>query len=200
MPDRVFVAIDPAPGTRRLLADARAAFVRADLAWADEKPVAERLMHLTLAFVGPVPDQALAAFLERVAAVTADVGPFCLRVSQVRAVPSARTASMVWACFDGECEAAADLSAALRRAAALPPDGRPFTAHLTLLRSRKPRRARNEALEGADRILADTGKAPDRFVSVRSITVYASTLHVDGPIYERIAGFPLDPGGPPSAG
>jgi RNA 2',3'-cyclic 3'-phosphodiesterase len=195
VPDRVFVAIDPPPELRRLLADARAAFVRADPAWAGEKAVAEHLMHLTLAFVGPVPDPALPALLERVADVAAGVDPFSLSVSRFRAVPSARTASMIWACFGGECEAAADLSAALRLAAGMTRDPRPFTLHLTVLRSRSPRHAGREALEAAERVLSDPGKDADRFVSVRSITVYASTLHGDGPTYERIAEFGLGPDG-----
>jgi 2'-5' RNA ligase len=200
VPDRVFVAIDPSPRTRRLLADARDAFVRADPGWADEKPVAEHLMHLTLAFIGPVPEPALPALLARLAETAAVSAPFSLRLSALRAVPGARDAAMVWACFEGDCETAADLSDALRRAAALPPDRHRFAAHLTLLRSRKSRRVSREALDAADRALSEPGRASDRFVSARSITVYASTLHGDGPTYERIAGFPLGQGGTPFFG
>ncbi len=61
--------------------------------------------------------------------------------------------------------------------------------HITLVRSRRPRRVSTEALEAGDKIIR---RAPvECFLSVERFTLYSSTLTPTGPVYEKIASVPL---------
>jgi 2'-5' RNA ligase len=187
VPERVFVAIELPAAARALLAAATECVLGADPAWRDEKPVPAALLHVTLAFVGRVPDPEADAMLERLRAVAARVDPFTLSLSGVRAVPSAGRASMVWATLDGDGEQAASLAAGLAQAAGLDGLERPFRAHVTLARARRPRRSRPHAIEAASALLSEASKDADRIVSVRSVTVFSSTLGGAGPTYRSLA-------------
>lgn len=191
MPGRVFVAIELPEPARDLLDDALAAFLRAAPSWRDEKPVAARLFHVTLAFVGAVPDPALPALLERLRCAVRAFEPFALDVDGVRAVPSLHRATMVWASLAGDVDEAAVLADAVARAADLPDTDRRFRPHVTLARARRPRRVERDAIAAAQAALSDPGKETDRVVSVRSVTVFSSTLGNGGPVYEPLAVLPL---------
>jgi 2'-5' RNA ligase len=200
MPERVFVAIELPVPVRGLLAEAAAALLRADRAWAGEKPVSPGLMHVTLAFLGFVDDPALPGVVERLRSAASLVGPFGLRVSDITAVPAAGKATMLWAVLADPSGSAARLSSDLARAAGLPATERPFRAHVTLARARRPRSVACEAIAAANAVLSDPGKDADRFVSVRWATVFSSTLTRSGPTYDPLAllEFPAgaDPVGP----
>ena len=187
MPARVFVAIEVPSGTRDLLCSAVDALVHAEPAWVGEKMVARDLLHVTLAFFGAVPDPDLPDVLRATADACACAAPFALRLSALRAVPSPRRSAMVWATLDGDVAAAGDLADALMAAARLDTCPRPFRPHVTLARARRPRPLAPASLAAAEVILSDPGKASDRFVSVRSVTVFSSTLGPGGPVYENLA-------------
>jgi len=184
VPGRVFVAIDPPDRTRELLTSCLDAFMEAAPRWRVEKPVGHHLLHVTLAFLGDVPDPALPALLGDLAAALAGAGPVELTVSGVRAVPSAGRATMLWATMEGA--GAAGLERLVRAGAGLPEPQRPFAPHITLARSRRPLRAPAHALDAARGALSDPGKTADRMVSVRSATVYSSTLGSSGPVYRQL--------------
>jgi RNA 2',3'-cyclic 3'-phosphodiesterase len=187
VPGRVFVAIGLPPAACALLADATTSFLRADPPWAREKPVAPQLLHVTLAFMGPVPDPAMPELVAGLRLAAAGTGPFSLRVSAVRPVPSPRRATMVWATLTGDTDAAEGLAAGLARAAGLPADSRPFSPHVTLVRARLPRRVLPDALAAAGAVLSAPGKETDGVVSVRSATVFSSTPGPGGPRYQPLA-------------
>lgn len=187
MPARVFVAMGLPQPTRDLMTRATERLLDADPSWRGEKPVAASLMHVTLVFIGAVPDASLPRLLDRLRTAVARAEPFLVRVSGARAVPSLERASMVWATFDGDVEAATSLATGVARAGDLPAEPRPFRLHATLLRARRPRRVERNAIEAASAVLSDTGKEADRTVSVRSVTVFSSTLGSAGPTYEPLA-------------
>jgi 2'-5' RNA ligase len=187
MPDRVFVAIDLDERTRASLAAATAAVLRADPSWAGEKPVAPLLLHVTIAFVGPVPDAALDALIGRLRRATGTVDPFELTADGVRAMPSASRANMVWATFADPGARAGRLATTIADAAGLPDAPHPFRPHVTLIRARRPRGIAPAAIAAAEHALSETGKEADRIVSVRSATVYSSTLGASGPTYAALA-------------
>jgi 2'-5' RNA ligase len=58
-----------------------------------------------------------------------------------------------------------------------------FRPHVTLCRTRTARAAPQDALKAADAALHARGKENDRSVSVRSATLYSSTLGPGGPSY-----------------
>jgi 2'-5' RNA ligase len=194
VPGRVFVALELPEPARDLLDHTLAAFLAAAPSWNNEKPVDAGLFHVTLAFIGAMPDPALPALIERLDDAARAVGPFMLELDSVRAVPSRRRATMVWASLAGEVEDASRLAGAIERAAGLPESGRPFRPHVTLARARRPRRVHDGAITAAEATLSAAGRETDRIVSVRSVTVFSSTLGKSGPAYEPLAVLALGEG------
>lgn len=191
MPERCFLAFElPGPVTRTLIRG-RDAFRSLSPAWRDEKWVAPELLHVTLAFLGAVPDSDVPALLAALTGAAARRGPFCLRLSECRAVPSARKATMVWALLDGNVDAAAALQYDALAAASREPDRRPYCPHVTLVRARRPHRVHRDAIAAASAALEAAGKTPEGSVSVPSFTVFASTLGPTGPAYHPLARVPL---------
>jgi len=58
---------------------------------------------------------------------------------------------------------------------------------VTLVRARSPRRVDPDALAEAAALARAAGKEPDGVVSVRSVTLFSSTLRPTGPEYREIA-------------
>jgi 2'-5' RNA ligase len=94
---------------------------------------------------------------------------------------------MVWVTLDDPSGLAASLSSTVGHEAGLPAEGRAFRAHVTLVRARSPRAVDPRAIEAACAPLSDSGRLADRTVSVRSATVFSSTLGGTGPAYEPLA-------------
>jgi 2'-5' RNA ligase len=166
-------------------------------AWRREKWVAPDLLHVTLAFLGSVPDDEVAALLDRLERAGERHGPFTLRLTGARAVPSEGRATMVWALLGGGVASASalrDEAVAVSRCEAGP---RPYRPHVTLVRSRRPRPVRHRTEEAITSILADSGKTSDGLVSVPSFTLLASTLGAAGPTYRRLGIVPLTGVGEP---
>ncbi|MFN3485621.1 MAG: RNA 2',3'-cyclic phosphodiesterase [Planctomycetota bacterium] len=96
---------------------------------------------------------------------------------------------IVWAGCAGDAAALADLAAAIERAAqtvGVPPERRPFAAHLTLGRVRSPRGA--AALRAAIERHARAEFGTDEPAAA---VLYRSTLTPSGPVYEPLAEFPF---------
>jgi 2'-5' RNA ligase len=187
VPDRVFVAIELDPRLRARFVAATSAYLSADPSWQGENPVAERLLHVTLAFLGTVPDASLAEGLVALAEAARGSQPFRLEVGRVAPVPTLRRATMLWASMLGDVEDATSLSKRLLAAGGAAGDDRPYRPHVTLVRSRRPRPVDGEALAVANRVLSDGGQDTDNFVSVRSASVFSSRLGPQGPAYEKLA-------------
>lgn len=190
MPARCFIAVDLPDRAKRALAAAREALLDADPGWTDQKWVDRGLLHVTVAFLGSVPDPILDATIRELAAVASGFSEFELRLTGARAVPGLRRATMVWA----EAEADGELGALrdeLLRAAGCDPDPRPFRPHVTLVRARRAHRIDGDAIAAAGSILSASGKGPDGSMSVPSLTLYASTLGACGPSYEVLADLEL---------
>jgi 2'-5' RNA ligase len=97
-------------------------------------------LHLTLAFLGDIPEESL----ERIAGSMLSIGdvfaPVDITVDGIGAFPSLTRPRVVWLGVDGG-ETLSDLNAAVTtalRALDLPCDDRPFRPHLTLGRVRRP--------------------------------------------------------------
>jgi 2'-5' RNA ligase len=195
MAHRAFVALElPGPVRARVFAAGRA-YVDADPAWAGEKWVAEENLHVTLGFIGALHEADVDAVTSELASATAGERPFSLRLARVVAVPGARQARMVWAETDGEVDACARLAAAVEDALAarLPENEQPrrFRPHVTMARARKRRAVSPEALDVATTVLTSGDAVVRGVVSVRSVTLFSSTLGPGGPTYEALAQVPI---------
>ena len=183
---RCFVALELQPETVGALVAAGSALRTAAPTWRNEKWVAEDNLHITLRFLGSLAEDRIQPLERALSAAFDTQSEFALRLAGVRAVPSAKRCSMVWASFDDSqdraCERVAEsVSAAVAEFTA--EESRRFAAHVTLLRARRPHRLDADALLAANEAL----NCANASMSVRSATLFASTLTRRGPIYERLA-------------
>ena len=187
---RAFVAIPLSEDVASLLVAIRESIVGADPTWRGEKWVRAENLHLTLRFLGTLPEVEVPAVSEALALAVRGIPPFELSVTGVRAVPSAARATMIWATFADPSGGASKLATAVSRAMepwAQKADGRPFRAHGTLVRARARRRVSADALSAADTEIACAARSGKTAMSVPRVMLLASTLTARGPVYEEVS-------------
>ncbi len=157
---RLFVALEPPDPVRRRLAAAQGELRRAAGRHAEEvRWVAPDRLHLTLQFLGAVPEERLEAVRAAVAGVAAGSRPLRLTVRGAGGFPSARRPRAVWGGVGGDLDGLRALVLALGLALGplgFPAGGRDFAPHFTFGRSRGGRGA--PGLGGA--IAASAGAEP----------------------------------------
>lgn len=190
---RAFLAITLPLALRATLVQCRQSFLEHDPAWRDEKWVAEDNLHVTLRFLGNVPEPACEVLAERAALAISDLEPYRLRLDVIRAVPRPRSASLMWVAPSSGADDTAELAQRMAEASSFldfQPDGRAFKTHVTLVRARHPRKVVHEALDETERCLHHADERGTT-MSVREVTLYASTLTPRGPVYEELALIPF---------
>ena len=179
---RTFLAVDLPPealATAALASQSLRAVAPEGVRWTDPES-----LHLTLKFLGEVPEQRLPRLLERARAKLAPLEPFRVSLAGLGAFPNAREARVLWL---GVAQGARELARAARQldAAAsgvgVERERRPYQAHLTLGRLRAPGRV---ALERA---------APPQEIAfpVEEVILYESRLGSGGARYVPLARLPL---------
>jgi RNA 2',3'-cyclic 3'-phosphodiesterase len=104
-------------------------------------------LHLTLAFFGEIGPQRSSSLTARLAAEAAAVEPFEARLERCDAFPARGPLRVVWLGVSPQ-QPLVELSRRLRRAASevgVAADDKPFHAHLTLARCRRPWSARERS-------------------------------------------------------
>jgi RNA 2',3'-cyclic 3'-phosphodiesterase len=155
-----------------------------DVAW-----VGRDNFHLTLKFLGGVEAARLDAITAALVDAALAAGPFDLGVSDLGAFPSRTRPRVLWAAIDEGAAATATLASHVDRVLAplgFPPEGRAFSAHVTLGRVRAPRPNPRlaEALSGG----AFGRQRVDRLSLMRS------ELSPRGARYTELAAMPLRAG------
>lgn len=149
-------------------------------------------LHLTLAFLGDVPSERLAALGEAVDAAVTPFGPLSLAITGLGAFPTPTRPSVVWVGLVGD-----DLDALRRlreavalaaRSAGTPPADDRFTPHVTIGRLR-PGRGRPPDLRPLLNALADWSAG---LHGLDHVAAYASSLTPQGPQYTALATFLLE--------
>jgi 2'-5' RNA ligase len=178
---RLFVAIDLPADARAALVDwrARALGERDDLRLVD--PGA---LHMTLAFLGHLPEAEITPIGKLVRAAVPQIDAPLLTPLGVRAVPPRRARLFALDLDDQAGRAGliqAAVSEALATASLYEPEQRPFWPHVTLARVRK----------GA--VVAEVAAAPGGLEPFRAdaVTLYRSRLARSGARYEALASFSL---------
>jgi 2'-5' RNA ligase len=183
---RLFVAVNLSEPLRRPLAEAQAHLQAsaADVKWTDPAG-----FHFTLKFLGEVPAPRLQEMIAAAAGALAGGERFTLGLRGVGGFPTARSPRVVWVgVSQGEPEMAA-LAGALEAAFAplgFAPEGRPFSAHLTLGRVRSPQGRQELAARMAALVDRDFGSMP-----VEQVHLMESRLSPRGASYHLVAAFPL---------
>jgi len=187
---RLFVALEPPELVRRRLAALQTELKRAAGRAAGEvRWTAPEAVHLTLQFLGGVPEERGPAVEAAVRAAAAASAPLHLTVSGTGAFPSVRRARVVWAGVGGDVGPLAELVAALGRALAplgFTPEARPFSPHLTLGRAREQR-----GVAGLAAALGHAGEGPPAPWRAGEVVLFRSHLSPQGSRYEVLARAPL---------
>ncbi|MGY1884813.1 RNA 2',3'-cyclic phosphodiesterase [Blastococcus sp. SYSU DS0753] len=138
---RLFFAVDPPESARRDLERALAPL--RELPGAPRWSRAER-WHLTLLFLGEVPDAVVPGLVAAAAPAVTATPPMTLRLAGGGRFGSVRRPQVAWAGLDGDVDPLAALAgrlAGVARGLELPVEDRPFRPHLTLGRWRPGRPA-----------------------------------------------------------
>jgi 2'-5' RNA ligase len=183
---RVFLAINPPPELRREAWAATAPLRESpfDIAW-----VAEPKIHLTLKFLGALPESAVAALSSAMHEVARTHAVPMVQVGSVGAFPNFRKPRVIWMGVDPEPRLELlhhDVEVACARLGH-ELDGRPFRPHLTLGRVR-------DRLAADDtrslRLAAKRIRFSDAF-HARSIDVMESVPGPGGSTYSVLASAPM---------
>jgi 2'-5' RNA ligase len=181
-PWRCFLAV-PIPSALRLsLADAVATLrldpkVEAEWRFADADA-----WHLTLAFLGVTPVDAVEPLVEAVAGAVADLEPFEVATGGLGGFPSPRNARVLWYGVSDPERRLQDLARRLQGAARLD-DGAPFRPHVTLARVR--------GRHGVDAQALLAAQVPVGSVPVRGVMLFRSHVGRGPARYEVLAEMPM---------
>jgi 2'-5' RNA ligase len=185
---RTFIAVEITSALRR-----RAVELARQLAAAsgDVKWVAAENLHWTMQFLGDVDELEIPAVCAAVAAAAAERQPFDLAAIGVGAFPSADRPRTLWLGAGQGAEAMIGLHSAIERRLrklGYRGENRRFTPHLTIGRAGRTSRPQSLAQELAALADFDAG-----MMRVDQVTVFASQLTRDGPIYDALSRLPLAP-------
>lgn len=184
--ERLFLALWPPRELSRSLA---AEVARALAGASGLRPLSAERLHLTLAFLGEQPPQRRSRIEDELGRSLERARAPRLVVTGPGAFPSAARPSVLWlgvaASPPGGLRALADAARRAVSRAGVELDDRPFRAHVSVARVRRPRGAR---LPAAFRRLAWSGAwTPRRIVLARS------SPGTRGPAYDSVASWPLLP-------
>lgn len=188
---RLFAAVEVPRPLKRKLAELQEALKKAAGRRADDVRFTDaEQIHVTLHFLGAVPEERVDDVKAALAAAAASCAPFALASKGAGGFPNQRRPRVLWAGIEGETWRLAALAKAVGERLApigYPPEARPFTAHLTLGRSRDPRGAPGLAGALAEVAAFDAGLA----WRVEELVLFQSHLSPKGATYEAIGRFPL---------
>jgi 2'-5' RNA ligase len=191
---RAFVGIPLGQDHVAALESACAVIRDIDTRWRNARWVPAGNLHVTLKFLGDVPDERVGDLARDLADAALDNAQGSLVLEAIEAVRDARRARMLWARFDDLGGHVRHLARVVEEIAAVygvEPEGREFVAHATLVRAKKPGPIDPDALAAAGaECRSALGK--DRVMSVVQARLYKSTLTRAGAVYETIADLPVN--------
>jgi 2'-5' RNA ligase len=141
-------------------------------------------IHLTLKFLGEVPESRLPEIMAALADAARDINAFRLDVGGVGTFPNPRSARVVWVGVSGEVEKLARLQTAVEDAMAglgFEREKRAFTPHLTLGRI-KYIHAREQWVQALESV--KDAKLPS--IEVKSVSLMKSELKPSGAVYTEM--------------
>ncbi|MDP7974729.1 MAG: RNA 2',3'-cyclic phosphodiesterase [Thermoprotei archaeon] len=148
--------------------------------------VSPSALHITLAFMGEIAEDQVAATLDALSSVKEPAFQISLR--GLGGFPRDQSCRVVWLGVDEDAATLVQsLAESVRRALdlkALPYDKKPFAAHVTIARSKIPVDIKAAAKEV-------DAQALGRFV-VKEFRLKQSVLRAEGPTYSDVAVFPLE--------
>ena len=186
---RCFIAIDIPEEIRAELADLQKKLAgQVDIRKGDVKWVEPEGMHLTLKFLGEVPDNQIVEVCNVAKEVAGRYRAFDFAVREAGSF-GGRSARVLWIGAGLECPELLELQQDLEDEladAGWPKEGRQFSGHLTLCRIRN-----SKAGEKLGQVVEQYKDYDLGTVHAASITVYESQLTGQGPIYTPLGNYKL---------
>ena len=153
--------------------------------------VRPELLHVTLAFLGAVPDLRLADVVVACAEAAAAQSPFGVTIDRAGRFPESGVPRVVWLGMGDGASDSASLAVGVRRALmvrGLPFDDRPFRPHVTLARVQPDAdRPTARAIAAATERL----RPPSLHFTAEAVIAFESVLSSKGPRYTSRAALPL---------
>lgn len=185
---RLFVAVVPPPVVREeALRGARSLPWEGNVRWLPPENV-----HLTLKFLGEIPETEIPALTPALGAACAEHAAFELALSGAGAFPSKKRARVLWVGVGEGSQALRELAGTVEEALAslgFAREKRPFHPHATVGRAR----GEEVRLGESER---ETGIGSLRF-RVEAVDLVQSRLSKEEAVYSTVASFPLGTGSPP---
>ena len=187
---RAFVAVEMSEPIREALSALIAEMRRLD---APVKWVEAQNIHLTLKFLGAVPDAAVARATEILRGCTSGIAPFSIEIAGAGGFPDLKRPRVIFVCAADQPPVAAELARRLNEQMAevgAERDDRPYQNHITLGRVR-PSRASGSSDEPrhlarlTQRLESLQGKSFGS-MQVAEVTLMESKLPPAGPIYSPV--------------
>lgn len=188
---RAFLAIDLDPALRDVLARFQDECRRAlpTLNW-----VPPESLHVTIKFLGHIPETDVEAIREALRDTLKTLTPFSLVVEGIGAFPSLAAPRALWAGITGQVDSLLSLVSMVEQTLepfGYPPEAKPFRAHLTLARIK----SRNRDARAIGEMIAKMEwiRTPPRFgeLHVDRLCLFKSELHPSGAVYHRLWDLPL---------
>lgn len=190
---RTFIAVELDEKARELIRDVQ---TRLKSAGADVKWVKPENAHLTLKFLGDVPEKRLKVVIETLEKLTASASSIQTRLTQLGMFPDRRRPRVIWVGLDDAEGRLTRLAEAVETALGnigFKKEDRAFQPHITIARLRSSHNA-GALAEAAAQFSIPCGINQ----SFASLTLFKSTLTPAGPVYEPLKKFFMTPV-PPSA-
>lgn len=186
---RCFIAIDIPEDVRAELTDLQKELASGvDLRKGDVKWVDPEGMHLTLKFLGEVPDSEIVGVCNIAKEVASRHKAFDFAVKEVGSF-GGRSARVLWVGAGLDCPELLDLQQDLEEQldrAGWPREARRFSGHLTLCRIRN-----SKAGEKLAQVVTQYQDSDLGTIRAASICVYESRLRPEGPIYTPLGNYKL---------
>ncbi len=183
---RLFVAVELTPGIRRAIIDfAQQGWVN----WADVKWVNPEHLHLTLKFLGEVPEKKVPRIQSTLETLASTTRRFSCEVKGASRFPSLGIPRVLWVGFSrgavGFTELAKRVNETMKDLG-FPPEERAFSPHITVGRLRSPIKWRELTKSWEGSVSQMFGS-----MTVRSIVLMKSQLTREGPVYTPIKNIEL---------
>ena len=181
---RAFLAVHP---TAEVLAEIERAREELSAAGADVRWSKADGLHVTIKFLGEVPEPELGGIERALEERLAELAPVEVEARGLGVFPNWKRPRIVWVGLEGGGLATiADAAESALAPLGFPPEGREFSAHLTLGRVRSPR-----GWETLSRTLQAQRERSFGRSTISEATLYKSDLRPDGSVYTPLRVFPL---------
>lgn len=141
-------------------------------------------MHITLKFLGDIPEEKVPAIEDAMKNAISGIKPFRMRMKGAGAFPNLSRISVVWAGLEG-ADQLAEIAERLEKCLkplGFEPEKRKFSPHVTLARTRH-----SPNLKELAEVIRNWGMGDFGDVSVEKIILKKSVLRPEGPFYSDIS-------------